>query len=192
MDGIFKKGNVYVAVINKSERDDVDKDDMDTLIMTLENKYHNKYLYGGRVCIEKPYVLSSKAGEILLHLKVDGISIQQINCRDNFDCYLSDSLNLEKVIAFLNQMENLGIDSFLENYKAQLQQFKIEMEEKVEKMEQEQSVNYNEDRNESITSLKVMIAKLTCMIFCLLINMNAGLDNQSYTDAYNEIINLYF
>lgn len=37
-----------------------------------------------------------------------------------------------------------------------------------------------------------MISELIGMIFCLLINMNAGLDNQTYTDAYNEIINLYF
>ena len=40
--------------------------------------------------------------------------------------------------------------------------------------------------------LKKFINELTCIIYCLLINMNAGLDNQFYTDAYNEIINLYF
>ena len=67
--------------------------------------------------------------------------------------------------------------------------FKKELEIKVEEIEQEQSVQFDEDKSTFLTSLKKFINELTCIIFCLLINMNAGLDNQYYTDAYNEIIN---
>lgn len=188
MDGIFKKNNVYVYVNNKEERDGVQEEDMNALVYSPDSDYvrSHVYLYGGRLHLEHTYSTSE------LCMKVDGIPIKEIAYNEETIFSFIRGFSLEKVTAFLNQIENLGIDTFLENYKSQLQQFKAEMEDKAEKMEQEQAVQFDENKSTDIASLRNMINKLTCMIFCLLINMNAGLDNLTYTDAYNEIINLYF
>ncbi len=187
MKGIFKKDNVYVYVNNKEKRDDIQEEDMNALVYSPDSEYGKEYvcLYGGRVYLGYNDYSSLK-------LSVDGISIRQIQHSDNYWFTLSESLDMKKVTAFLNQMENLGIDTFLDNYKKQLVNFKKEMEEKVGKMEQEQSIHYEDYIAKRITSLRNALTHLACIIFCLLINMNAGLDNQTYTDAYNEIINLYF
>lgn len=187
MEGIFKKDNVYVYVNNKEKRDDIQEEDMDALVYSPDFDYGKRYvcLYGGRVTLNCQTYSE-------LDLKVDGILIQHIQYNDNLWFTLSGTLNIDKVTAFLNQMENLGIDTFLENYKKQLVNFKKEMEEKLEKMEQEQSDHFDEKKVSSISTLKKAILKLAFAIFCFLINMNAGLDDQTYTDAYNEIVNLYF
>lgn len=184
MEGIFKKDNVYVVVRYKNVRNDIQEDEMDTLVYSHDDKYRKEgLLYGGRVIIKKGFYYGTT------EIRVDGISIKVIK---ESELSLTYSLDIEKATAYLNQIENLGVDSFLENYKQQLIDFKKEIEEKLEKEEQQQSVQFDEERNEYITSLKNVINQLICVIFCLLINMNAGLDNQCYTDAYNEIINLYF
>ena len=187
MEGIFKKDNVYVYVDDKEERDGIQKEDMSALIISLESRYHKVFLYGGRVLLE--YYLN---GLSKFTLSVDGNPINELSYSERTGYSLYGRFEVGRIVAFLNQMENLGIDTFLENYKSQLQQFKGEMEEKLGKMEQEQSIQFDDNKKTSIDSIRKLIANLTCMIFCLLINMNAGLDNQTYTDTYNEIINLYF
>jgi len=185
MKGIFKKENVYV-VVDKDEREEIRSEEIDKLIFSSYYEYEkqNVQLYGGRVCLE-----SAKYRD--LTVMIDGIPIQHIYMVN--DCFSATPyLDIYKAVAYLNQMENLGIDSFLENYKKQLQEIKKELEVKMEKMEQNQSEQIDENKSSILTSLRKVINELTCIIFYLLINMNAGLDNQSYTDAYNEIINLYF
>ena len=190
MNAIFKKENVYVAIDGIDTRDDIQCEDMDTLIFATQYKYKKQkvILYGGRV------YLSSFNDD--LTISVDGVPIiREIGYNKNDDrigFFVRTSMGVRKAAAFLNQMENLGVDSFLENYKIQLQEFKKDLEIQAEKIEQEQSVQFDENKSTFLTSLKKFINELTCIIFCLLINMNAGLDNQYYTDAYNEIINLYF
>ena len=187
MDGIFKKDNVYVYVTNKGRRDDIQIEDMTTLVYSPDSKYEKQQvsLFGGRVYL-------NSTGYYYINMRVDGIRISHILHDNDLWFVLSDSWGLGEVTAFLNQMENLGIETFLENYKKQLVNFKKEMEEEVEKMEQEQSIHFDEKKVSSISNLKRAIVKLAIAIFCLFINMNAGLENQTYTDAYNEIINLYF
>jgi hypothetical protein len=186
MNAIFKKENVYIAIDSIDTRDDIQCEEMDTLIFATHYKYKKQkvYLYGGRVYL---HFYNSEN----LNVTVDGIPIREIYINQS-GFFIRASMGVSKAAAFLNQMENLGVDSFLENYKNQLQEFKKELEIKVEEIEQEQSVQFDEDKSTFLTSLKKFINELTCIIFCLLINMNAGLDNQFYTDAYNEIINLYF
>ena len=184
MNAIFKKENVFIVVKDKDIRNGINKNEIDSWVYDYNNK-DNVYLYGGRV-----HIYYGSGGD-LVKLKVDGIPIQEVYYKKN-GISTSEEVDLSKAAAFLNQMENLGVDSFLENYKNQLQEFKKELEVKAEKIEQEQSVQFDEDKSNFLTSLKKFINELTCIIFCLLINMNAGLDNQYYTDAYNEIINLYF
>ena len=54
------------------------------------------------------------------------------------------------------------------------------------------TINYDEEKASFLKSLENFILSITFVIFSLLINMNAGLDNHCYTDAYNTIIGLYF
>lgn len=186
MNAIFKKENVYVAVKGKYTREDIQCEEMDTLIFATNYYELNKvYLYGGRVYL-------AFCDEESLTVTVDGIPIREISFSKRDGYTTNKNIALSKAVAFLNQMENLGIDSFLENYKSQLQEFKKDLEMQAEKIEQEQSVQYDENKSTFLTSLKGFINKLTCIIFSLLINMNAGVDNHVYTEAYNEIINLYF
>lgn len=184
MNAIFKKENVFIVIKDKDLRDGINRNEIDSLIYACYYK-DDVCLFGGRVHLR----CGSKSE--FVKLKVDGISIQEVYYKDSVFS-VGKEIDLCKTAAFLNQMENLGVDSFLENYKKQLIEFKKELEIEVEKTEQEQSVQFDEDRSTFLTSLKKFINELTCIIFCLLINMNAGLDNQFYTDAYNEIINLYF
>lgn len=190
MNAIFKKENVYVAIKSKDTREDIQCEEMDTLIFATHYEYEKQkvYLYGGRVYLEN-YGYNG----LDIKISIDGIPIREIsyNNKDSF-FFAQVAMTVSKATAFLNQIENLGIDSFLDNYKSQLQEFKKDLEAQAEKIEQEQSIQFNEDKSTFLVSLRRFINELSCIIFCLLINMNAGLDNQFYTDAYNEIINLYF
>lgn len=122
------------------------------------------------------------------NLHVDGIEILSISKDGHFHIYNYPS----KVVAYLNQIENLGVDSFLENYKQQLQQIKLEFESYADGIQQELAINYDEKKAEKLSNYKEFILTLGCVIFVLLINMNAGLQNQDYINAYDNIINTYF
>ena len=184
MNAIFKKENVYVAIIGNNLRDEINLNEVNSFIYDYTTK-DDVYLYGGRVH------LHYATDETCAHLEVDGIPVQEV-CPPKTGFSINSAISLSKATAFLNQIENLGIDSFLENYKSQLQEFKKDLEAQAEKIEREQSMQFDEDKSTFLVSLRRFINELSCIIFCLLINMNAGLDNQFYTDAYNEIINLYF
>lgn len=191
MDAIFKNGNVYVVVRDKDIRDDVNLKNLKDLI--CDDKYRNdNYLYGGRVHVK---IFSAYNCEI----EVDGISIVMYYLKEDNSIVANYETLIEQVAAYLNQIENLGVDSFLENYKLQLQELKKEIESKIEDMQQDLATNYNEERASNLANLRHSVLKITCTIFLFLINMNAGLENmnaglenQNYIDAYNNIINLYF
>ena len=185
MNAIFKKENVYV-IVDKNLRGEFTPEEVEELVYDYDSKY-DVLLYGGRVHLKYWYDDRS-----VVIVEVDGISLYEISFSGKDGYSKNRRIALSKAVAFLNQMENLGIDSFLENYKSHLQEFKKDLEIQAEKIEQEQAVQFDENKLNFLTSLKKFINELTCIIYCLLINMNAGLDNQFYTDAYNEIINLYF
>ena len=178
MDAIIKNENVYVVVINKEEREGINIKESEDLILCKPGKRQN-WLYGGRVYLQY-------YGDYL-QLRIDGIIIQ------DYKYYiLDDELRLEKVAAFLNQIENLGVDSFLENYKIQLQELKKEVESMIESMQQDLAVKYDENKAKRLYSLQEFVSQIVFVVFSILINMNAGLSNQDYTNAYDTIINMYF
>ena len=78
------------------------------------NKTIKRVLYGDRVCVDERNYLS-----------IDGERI--INLGRSYSSF-SDNFNIKEIVAFLNQIENLGLDAFLDNYKLQLQNFKKELE----------------------------------------------------------------
>ena len=192
MDAIFKNENVYVVVRNKEIRNDVNLDNNEHLILCTQRYYksHNKYsLYGGRVYLEvATYDINGYIHYCdYCYMTVDGCVIKLLTPNEMFN-----GVKLEQVAAYLNQIENLGVDSFLENYKLQLQELKKELENNIKELQQELTIENNEEKAKTLEELKKLVLAITCSIFFLLVNMNAGLDNHSYTDAYNTIINLYF
>lgn len=176
MDAIFKKENVYVLVrdIDRSKEEDVYADP--SFVLSNRRK-HECYLYGGRVYV---YNLSD--------LKIDGIKIQIFT---GSECTLRDHLSPEQTCAILNQIENLGVDTFLENYKNSLITLKQDLTSMSDKYEQELAVSEDDDKKKILENLRKAIRNIVCMIFVLSINLNAGLDNHQYIAAYEEVANLY-
>ena len=177
MEGIFKNENVYVYINN----DEDNKAPIGDVCILTDDKDSNT-LYGGRVQLRDCYI--SK-----LNLDIDGISIGKVNGDVSSIEY---RLSYSAATAYLNQIENLGVDTFLENYKFQLQQLKQEMEKFADDLQQELAVNYDEKKAQELSKYKKFILTLGCVLFALFINMNAGLENQHYISAYENIINSYF
>ena len=192
MDAILKKENVYIAVMSKDAREEVDFTKSNDLILCSLEDITNNYLYGGRVKLYlKEYACNMYCSNIC-HIEIDGIKLERPVSRDSGKIELVSTYELSHAVAYLNQIENLGIDSFLENYKLQLQELKSELAAQAENMQQELAINYDDDKAKVLNSIREVIFRLVCIIFALLVNMNAGLENHHYTDAYDNIINLYF
>lgn len=193
MNAILKKDNVYVLVRDKNLRAGITLDNLENLILCNNLNLKSisiikNNIYGGRVYLEIPaYRNGSDMLYDYCYLTIDGIEIMR------FELYSStNKLSFEHITAYLNQIENLGVDSFLENYKLQLQEIKKEFESMKDELQSELAVNYDENKASTLDYIKKMILSITCIIFSLLINMNAGLNNHHYINAYNEIINMYF
>lgn len=193
MNAILKKDNVYVLVRDKNPRAGITLDNLENLILCNNLNLKSisiikNNIYGGRVYLEIPaYRNGSDMLYDYCYLTIDGIEIMR------FELYSStNKLSFEHITAYLNQIENLGVDSFLENYKLQLQEIKKEFESMKDELQSELAVNYDENKASTLDYIKKMILSITCIIFSLLINMNAGLNNHHYINAYNEIINMYF
>ena len=115
MNEIFKKDNVYVLVRDKKNRSEVELRDVEELVLSNGVKRKNS-LYGGRVWLYYSQIVGSYTD--CLYMEIDGIRIQRFRTSNNGNLYLEDYfVQEEQVIAYLNQIENLGVDSFLENYK---------------------------------------------------------------------------
>jgi hypothetical protein len=184
MKGIFKNENVYVYI--DTDNEPTSQIDEEKAFIVGEGKESN-ILYGGRIAVNYLYEYG-RINYNKLSLKIDGIEIRKLYSNATF----YESSTPSEIVAYLNQIENLGIDSFLENYKQQLQQMKIEFEAFADGLQQELAINYDEKKAEELSKYKKFILTLGCVIFALLINMNAGLQNQDYINAYDNIINTYF
>lgn len=182
---LFKSGNVYVIIKDA----DIDISNTQKDIIIDDSNYNGRQttsLYGGRVFIDGP----DSDGWLMC---IDGISIQSFGYFDNnFRPSVGNYLAPEQVAAYLNQIENLGVDSFFINYKNQVLEFKKECEAMIEEIKRDLDANYNEKKEAHLSSLRSFVMNLACMLIMLMINMNAGLDNHCYTTAYDKIINLYF
>lgn len=185
MNAIIKNENVYVVVRSKDAVNCESLKSSENLIVYDDRYSPDKSLYGGRVCVV--YYSSGDTG-----ITVDGIMIRKFFISYGGEVVTDSKLSLEEIAAFLNQIENLGIDSFLENYKKQVQELKKEFEVMAENIQQELSVNQDKNKIKLLESLKKTLLSMTCLLFSLLINMNAGLTNQHYTNAYDTVVNMYF
>ena len=184
MDAIFKKENVYVAIVDKDIQEGLDKKELEGFICETYGG-EDVHLYGGRVVIS----LHNRDFE----MKIDGIIISGLGMYAMYDVPLiSNYLDIQTCTAYLNQIENLGVDTFLDNFKKQLLAFKDEIVILTNKYEQEQSIKFDDFVSKKLNSLRNTILKLSMALFFLMVNMNAGLENQTYIDTYNTIVNQYF
>lgn len=188
MDAIFKYENTYVVIIKKDVRDGVDLNNCKELIIDKDYKRSNS-LYGGRVVIRKDV---NQGYRII----IDGITIKRFHYHEygssNYHFEVEEVFGLSQVAAILNQIENLAVDSFLDNYKKELQNLKVEFEKLSENWQQDLSISEDNDKRGRLEKLKNILVAMGCIIFSLLINMNAGLGNNHYINAYDAIISMYF
>lgn len=114
METIFFKNGVYVCSEEEFNFEDNDnKVKADASIILSNNKNSNsKLLYGGRVKVS--------LWNGLFHIAIDGIDVKAFVYTSSYNnqagIYQTDNLSVQKVTAYLNQIEQLGIDTFLENY----------------------------------------------------------------------------
>lgn len=190
MNAIFKYENTYVFVVEKKVREGIDLDNCNELIIDDGSYKKNNNLYGGRLKLNATYGGYCK-------ITIDGIIIKRFHYKpfSNKSDYwfdVEDQFGFSQVAAILNQIENLGVDSFLDNYKKELQNLKEEFEKLSESWQQELAVNDDKDKKSNLKDLKNILVVMSCIIFSLLINMNAGLDNNHYINAYDAIVSMYF
>ena len=182
-DCIFKKNGVYVCVkdIDEDKEEDL-KNDEDFVYCRYVTTDHERPLFGGRVA------LRSDSGYV--YIFVDGICINRVSA-DNNGMYLSDSMSYSEAVAILNQIEQLGVDTFLENYKKQLVELKTTLVSEAERLTLELSEQKASVKQAALTKIHSLLAKLACILFAACIHLNAGLENSQYIDAYNSVANLY-
>lgn len=190
MEAILFKNGVYVGVdtdIDKSLDSNKIQEDKDLVVAAHGNKLAT--LFGGRVEISM-YTHRS--------LTVDGIKIKSL-CSTSLNdgvssisyAKVSSGLSCAKVTSYLNQMQQLGVDSFLANYKQSIEKAKEELTVMCDKLEGELSIREDEEKTKLLGKLREVIIEMVVILFGLMVDVNVGLDNHDYVDAYNEIVNEY-
>lgn len=199
MKTIFFQNGVYVCSEEEFDfEDDDNKVKTDVSIIICDDRScqcDSKLLYGGRVIVDFPRYNGGK-----FTLNIDGVEIKNLYYEYlNGTCAVirvTNELTVQKVTAYLNQIEQLGIDTFLENYKTTLENFKADIMALCEKYES--LLKEEEPNSESADTYKDFLDRaracltiLTIMLFSLACNMKTGLDNHVYEDAYNEVLAEY-
>lgn len=178
---LFKNG-VYTLIehsFTDKEIEELSKDKSFVVSSTKSGSGLNTFsLYGGRVKIEREESWYGSSLQSKFQLFIDGFEITKKE-------YI-----LDKITAYLNQIEQLGVDTFLANYKAAIIAEKEELSAMCDKLAAELQLRENEEKEKTLSRLRRKIEDLIGLLFLLTINMNAGLDNQAYIDAYAESENV--
>lgn len=175
MEAILLKNGIYIGVdtyVDKS-LDDSKIQESKEVVVCNGNFKRKAILFGGRVYVHSNWNLS-----------VDGIKIIATDYP-----YFANSL--QNVVAYLNQMQQLGVDTFLTNYKQSLEKTKEGLTVICDKLEGELSVQENEEKAKLLAKLRGVIIEMIFILFGLMVDVNVGLDNHNYVDTYNEIVNEY-
>ena len=181
MKAILLENGIYIGVdtyVDKS-LDDSKIQESKELVCCGEYSSDNAILFGGRVGVR--YYSD-------WNLSVDGIKIKVLGYNTDYP-YFANSF--QNVVAYLNQMQQLGVDTFLANYKLSLEKTKEELTVICDKLEGELSVQENEWKAKLLAKLRNVIIEMIVVLFALMVDVNVGLDNHNYVDAYNEIVNEY-
>lgn len=181
MEAILLENGIYIGVdTNVDESLDNSKiQESKELVCCGEYSSDNAILFGGRVGVR--YYSD-------WNLSVDGIEIKVLKYWNDLP-YFANSF--QNVVACLTQMQQLGVDTFLANYKLSLEKTKEELTVICDKLEGELSVQENEWKAKLLAKLRNVIIEMIVVLFALMVDVNVGLDNHNYVDAYNEIVNEY-
>lgn len=182
---LFKNG-VYTLIehsLTDKKIEELSKDKSFVVSSTQSGSGLNTFsLYGGRVKIEREESWYGSSLQSKFQLFIDGFEITKRE-------YVHSEI-LDKITAYLNQIEQLGVDTFLANYKAAIIAEKEELSAMCDKLAAELQLRENEEKEKTLSRLRSKIEDLIGLLFLLTINMNAGLDNQAYIDAYAESENV--
>ena len=179
MDAIFLKENVYVLI---KDHKPVDKEVMnkDTSFIVGSSFKNENYLYGGRV-----YLKMYSDGTMYFH--VDGILIHIYE-----DSKLSNEIPIASGVAFLNQIANLGVDTFLDNYKKVLSDYKKDLEKQSLQISQDLSLHEDDKQRSLLNKLEVLLQKISGLLFTVSIHLSVGIDNHTYEELYSNILNQFY
>lgn len=179
MDCIIFREGIYTAIEERDCSDEQALADSNMLVIS-DNKSYRNDLYGGRVYVE-----------MYGDMKIDGISIRSIGFTNGY-LYLGYP-SIKGMTSYLNQIENLGVDTFLENYKKSVESAKIDCARIIEGYEQDLALSPNDSKIQGILrELRGVMQALVVLFFALSCYANIGLDNHVYTENYEAIINMYF
>lgn len=187
MKAILFKNGIYVGVDTNIDKTlDGNKIKESEELICDEHYDRKATLWGGRVTCS---CLSN------WELYVDGIDISNISIW-NTSCgiYSPKEVHLSKpslsqIVSYLNQMEQLGVDTFLANYKQALEKTKEDLTLMYDRLSSELSIQENESKRRFFDSLHNVLSHIIIALCALMINVNVGLDNHDYVDAYNAIVN---
>lgn len=183
MEAIVNYNGVYLFVKDNSSEF---SENLPEGAIVVDNNSAEKQLFGGRIRL-------SRLNRTGARLYVDGIIIKVINFDDSDGKILFEEvLPTDSVCSFLNQIEMLGVDTFLENYKQSLLDAKEKYEDLARKIEANISISPNDSElKRRLRFINEFLGEMICIIFMLAINMNAGMDNHMYSNAFSEFVNLY-
>lgn len=176
---LFKKDGIYVVIpeIDDAKEEEVKNDP--NLVYNYLHKDRNS-LFGSRVRIN---CCSSST----LRLTIDGISLVYYD-----SCWRECSdISLDKAAAYLNQIENLGVDTFLQNYKVQMQAMKDQLTEMSNQLVAELAMNEDKEKTQMLANIRKALMSLILVVCTLSIHLNASIDNYQYIDAYESVISQY-
>lgn len=187
MKAILFKNGIYVGVdTDVDETLDGDKITESEDFIYYDDNHEETSLYGNRVEIYKDY-------KYKIHLYVDGIDIRILDTSsDDYGKEIEvriKELSLSQIVSYLNQMEQLGVDTFLANYKQALEKTKEDLTLIYDRLSSELSIQENESKRRLFDSLHNVLSHIIIALCALMINVNVGFDNHDYVDAYNAIEN---
>lgn len=163
LNAILKKDNVFVYV--RDIDDDVKNDP--SLILEEQNR---KPIQLGRVLLRNTSVFSNPFQ--LCRLWVDGITIYRGVYDINIKAVRLDyELPHETIVAYLNQIEFFGADSFLENYLKALKEFRDELSVREDKCSRYLTVQENINEIEQLNRLTALHDHLNSLIFNLSVHI---------------------
>ena len=181
MEAIVNYNGVYLFVKDSSSEF---SENIPEEAIVVDDNTAEKQLFGGRIRLTR-----SPSG---VQLYVDGIKIQVIYINYDGQLTFEQDLPEDSVCSFLNQIEMLGVDTFLDNYKQSLLDAKEKYEDLARKIETNISISPDDSNlKRRLEYINEFISEVICIIFMLAINMNAGMDNHMYSNAFSEFINLY-
>lgn len=175
---ILKKDNIYIAIcdneLSKESQQKLSQDPMTLIAYTscsADYDKKNSTLYGGRVNV------SGTAGE--WHISVCGIKI---------DSFYNRGYGAQQIADFLNQIEQLGIDAFLSNYKSKVEEHRLLLKQEEQDLMNKISIHEDAYLLQRLSVIRGLLKSMLTIIFILSLHVPAGLDNAQYENAYQSII----